>query len=290
MLSRLSKFFPVLILILLIYPSFSKAEVFKLGLLHGDAEVFAYEIGVLKLALENAPGNHSLEIVPYPNASQDRIVHELRLNRGIVNVFFTATNAARNSSLLRVDIPLTRGLLGHRVFVTPQKSVARFSQITSLEDLRSLRIGSGLGWAENEIMKSANLNVEEATYKNLWGMLSEGRFDVFHRGIQEFSIELQQRPELKLTTLPKLMLVFPFDYFFFVSKANPHLHRLLQTGLENAYQNGAFMNYFNSHPAIRQAFDQGNIEGRQAIKIPNPFMDNRFLSIPDKYWHTPMKQ
>ncbi len=266
----------------------ASSEVFKLGLLHGDAEVFSYEISVLEMALSHADGDHKLEIVPYPNSSQKRIIETLKSQPDKTNVFFTANSPERDSELLRVNIPLTRGLLGHRVLVIKKENLNKFEKLKSLKELQTLSIGSGLGWAENEILRAAGFRIAEATYKRLWPMLDAGRFAAFHRGIQEYSIELDQRPEYELTTLPEVMITFPFDYFFFVSQKNRNLHDILEQGLLNAYNSGAFMENFKSHPAIRMAFERGNINGRKAIQIDNPLLSDQVKSIPDRFWHTPI--
>ena len=158
--------------------------------------------------------------MPFPSTTQDRIIKFLKAD-SIINVFFTATNPERDGSLIRVDIPLTRGLLGHRVLVVRQSDLSKYKNYTKLDDLRKLRIGSGLGWPDNSIFQKAGFKVVEAQYKQLWKMLQAGRFDAFQRGIQEYSIELEDRPNLNFVALPDVMVVFPFDYFFFVSKANP---------------------------------------------------------------------
>jgi len=282
------KYLVVILTLFALSPKTAIAEIFKLGLLHADPEVFSYEISVLKLALANANGDHSLVIVPYPNTTQERIIKLLKTNPEDINVFFTANSPARDASLLRVNIPLTRGLLGYRVLVIKKSELPRYENINSLPDLRKLVIGSGLGWPENAVLKASGLTVIEAPYRNLWPMLVASRYDAFHRGIQEFSIELKQRANLNLTTIPDVMITFPFDYFFFVSKDNPHLRDILLEGLTKAYKNGSFMKNFNEHPSIRLAFEKGQIKQRKAIRIRNPFLAEDVRNIPDKYWYAPI--
>ncbi len=281
-------FFSILTLVLsLIFIGSAASETFKLGLSKGQEELLSYEISVLRLALQHAPGKHELVLQPIPQMSQDRNIQLIAANSDLVNVMLTASSPDRSSKLLRVDIPLTRGLLGHRVLVINKGDLPQYRDLSSLADLKKIKIGTGLNWPENRILKDAGFKTVQAKYHNLWYMLTGKRFHAFHRGIQEFSIELKQRKVLNLTTIPGIILYFPVDYFFFVSKESQRMHDILRQGLENAYKNGAFMQNFKTHPSIRRAFEEGQLEARVIIPVADTRQLENIKNIPDKYWHTP---
>lgn len=263
------------------------SETFRLGLSKGQEELLSYEISVLRLALRHAPDRHELVLQPIPQMSQDRNIQLISENAGLVNLMLTANSPERSSKLMRVDIPLTRGLLGHRVLVINKSDLPLYNNLSSAEDIKKLSIGTGLNWPENKILNDAGYKTVQAGYDNLWHMLTRNRFNAFHRGIQEFSIELKQRKALDLTTVPGVILYCPIDYFFFVSKESLRLHSILLQGLQNAYKSGAFMKNFKTHPSIRRAFEQGKLRERRIIPVADHGQLENIKSIPAKYWHTP---
>lgn len=281
------RFHTLLLILMIVIPAPAAAELFRIGLLHGDAEIFDYELSVLRLALANAPGNHQLEIVPMPDATQERIFSYLDSPNPPINVFFSGYSPHRERQLLQVNIPLTRGLLGYRLLVVKNSRLASLSDIQDLPSLQRHRIGSGLGWSDNDILRANNLELVTSRYSNLWRMLDAERFEVFHRGIQEVFTELAKPEHAHLSILPGVMLQFRFDYFFYVSHTQPHLHEILRQGLLNAYDNGAFMANFEAHPAIRAALDMAELEERKTIPLALPETYRSLDAIPTRFWHHP---
>jgi hypothetical protein len=259
-------------------------ETFKLGILHGDQDVFAYEISVIKLGLANAPGNHKLELVLLKNTAQKRFLNLLEHGERI-NLFFTGYSREREEQFLQIDIPLTRGLLGHRIFITRQDTSLK--NIESLADLKKLWIGSGIGWPDTEIFKHAGFHVIQASYENLWRMLAFKRYDLFNRGINEAYVELEQQRKAgyDFAIDPYLSVTYPFDYFIYVNRRSEDLYHILKAGLEQAYKNGQFMEHFINHPTIAHALKISKMAERRTFRIPNPLLSPRAQAIPDQYWH-----
>lgn len=260
---------------------------FRLGLLHGDDQVFDYELSVIRLALANAPGEHTLEIVPLPEVPQNRIFAMLNEEPSKINVFFSGYSPERETRLLQVDIPLTRGLLGYRLFAVKADQQARYAEVDTLADLQQLSIGSGVGWPENTIMRQNGLTLITSQYANLWRMLAYGRFDLFHRGVQEIYTELHRQAHRNLAVLPNIALVFRYDYFLYVPRHREDLHDILLTGLLNAYENGAFMANFEAHPSIRAALDRSDLGHRRLIRLQIPETSQTLNEIPIRFWHRP---
>lgn len=263
------------------------AATVRVGLLHGDAQVFDYELSVIRLALENAPGQHTLEIVPLPNATQNRVFAMLNEDNPEINVFFSGYSPEREARLLQVDIPLTRGLLGYRLFAVRKDRIGTLQGIDTLHELQAVTIGSGDGWPENRIMRYNALQVVTSQYDNLWRMLDYGRFDLFHRGVQEIFTELAKPGRDDLAILPGVAMAMRYDYFIYVPKFRDDLYQILLSGLQNAYSNGAFMANFNAHPAIRAALDRSDLDQRTIIWLSMPDARDTLKNIPATYWHQP---
>ncbi|MBO6826246.1 MAG: hypothetical protein JJ879_08595 [Sneathiella sp.] len=275
----------VILMFFALLPTRGTAETFKLGILHGNLDIFEYEISVVRLALEQAEGDHELIVIPLPNVTQERILKLLEYGHQ-VNVFFTGYSLERENTFLQVDVPLTRGLLGHRVFVRKAQSPP-LSNIQTINQLRQYIIGSGLGWPDTDIFEAAGFEVAKATYANLWPMLDKGRYDLFNRGINEASTEIKQQREkgYQFTVDENVLVAYPFDYFLYLNKKSTRLHQILTEGLQKAHANGTFKKNFFSHPVIRTALKQFPINQMQLFQLDNPYVSDRIRNIPYSYWY-----
>lgn len=258
-----------------------------LGLLGAGEQVFAYEISVLKLALAHSGRQTELVITPL-TMPQERAFLELESGRARFNLFFSGFSEEREARFRQIDIPLSRGLLGHRIFITTDRFSDDLATIKGLDALKRFAVvGSGNGWPDTRIFEAAGFTVQRSSYENLWRMLAKERINTFNRGIHEAYVEIDiRKPEhSNLVVDQHLMVRYRFDYLFYVRKDNEDLARLLETGLRRAYETGAFMENFMSHPMIRTVIDQANPKDRLTFDIDNPLMTDRQRAIPDQYWH-----
>lgn len=278
------------ILLILVMSPLVHAYDFKLAILNGNTLVFDYEISVLKLALKNAPGKHTLSIIPVSDSNQSRILHSLKTNQSEFNIFFTGFSQQREYELLQVDFPITRGLLGYRIFAIQKDNQPLLEGITDIEQLKSqVVIGSGIGWPDTEIFRHNGFRITETGYDGLWEMLKAKRITAFNRGINEAYIEIEQQntkdPKAKLIVDTHLMVTYPFDYFFYLSPENPHLYKVIKQGLNVALENGEFYKNFNHHPKIQQALKQVQMDKRSIFPLHNPLLSQRIQSLPAAYWY-----
>lgn len=269
---------------------------FKLALLHGNSEVFDYEISVLKLALRNASGNHSLKIVTVSDINQARLLKNLMREENDYNVFFSGFSKQRERDLLQVDFPITRGLLGYRVFAIREDNLELFANISKLAQFKKqIKVGSGIGWPDTEIFQHNGFEVIQTQYDGLWEMLRANRITAFNRGINEAFIEIDQQNQpgnstkliapARLVIEPNFLVVYPFDYFFYVSPLHPEIHQIINDGLKNAMANGEFKQNFYNHPAIKQALEQLALKKRRILSLDNPLLSDRIRALPQDYWH-----
>ncbi|GGB53543.1 hypothetical protein GCM10011316_26960 [Roseibium aquae] len=259
----------------------------RLGLLSAGVEVYSYEISVLKLALAHADGDYDLTIETL-DIPQERALVELEAGRASFNLFFTGFNADREDRFRQIDIPLSRGLLGHRVFVTSKDQLQVFAAARTLEDLRSrLVVASGIGWPDTDIFKAAGFSVVTDDYEILWNLAGAKRVNAINRGVHEAFVEIRERERTfpDLVVDPHVMVRYPFDYLFYLRKEDEQLARAIETGLLRAYETGAFMNNFRSHPMIQAVIGAAQPSARRLFEIDNPFMSDRQRAIPEVYWH-----
>lgn len=273
----------VLILVILTASLSAHAEVFRFGV--PATHKFEYELAVIRLALENAEGDHRLEVVQLPVVSARRWRQIVIDGEQGINLVLSGYEPELEGVLAPVTIPLTRGLLGYRLLVVKQDRLHELSHIDTLSELRNFQIGSGYRWQENSILRDNGLSLELGHYQNLWAMLTWERFDIFHRGVHEVFDELEARHRDRFAILPGVALAFRFDYFLYVPADRQDLQRILYQGLANAYANGSFMAFFESHPVIRKTLELADMDSRQVIRLKTP--DDRLIlnEIPDRYWH-----
>lgn len=247
----------------------------------------SYEVGLIKLALEKADGEHTLSYLATGEANQQRMLDQLAKGEAEFHLVFSGIDQERYEKLAVVPIPLQRGLLGHRILIVSQDSKEAVGAVQTMDDLKKIVIGSGTGWPDTEILRAAGLNVEDAKYDNLFKMVDRGRIHSFARGAAEPFTEVAARKDemANLTIDEHVMIVYPFDMFLMLNKDDKERFDILLQGLNRAYEDGSFMSYFENHPRIKEVFVQAKIDQRVRFDIPNPLLPAEIATIPASYWH-----
>ena len=262
----------------------AQAETLNIAFPSGLKELFKYEFNVIKLALENSDADMSLNVTEIDGLSGSRLVEMLKA--GETDVIFGGYSPQRNESLLQINIPMTRGMLGHRVFMTHRDNLPALRQVKTLADLKQFCIGAGSDWPDADIMEQNGFCVDRAPRNRLWDMLENKRFPLLTRAAHEAFRELPdlQRKYPDLVLVPDISLVYKFDFFIYVRKGNAQLQQLLTTGLERAYASGAFMKNFERDPSISHALAELS-RLPYTFTIRNPILDPTTQNIDPKYWH-----
>ncbi|QDG77533.1 hypothetical protein [Labrenzia sp. PHM005] len=271
-----------------VYQPANAQRIVRLGIEHYDDGSERYEVSLLKLALEHSGENAVLEVISLGDTTQDRVLLEFEQGRSDYNVFYSGGSPDREQRFEQIDIPLSRGLLGHRIFVTRKDQLDRLKHIKTLDEFRDFAvIGSGYGWPDTDIFRAAGFKVVTAEWLNIWKMLSLGRTNLFNLGLHEAHSEKENFTEIypNLTVDNNVMVKYRFGFFFYVRKGNHALADLIRRGLDNAYASGAFMKLFENHPRIQRALRHVEDTDLTVFEIPNPFLSERHKAIPDRYWH-----
>lgn len=282
----------VLVFVLMLWMSASAGvqaqQIVRLGIEHYDDGDDRYEVSLLKLALEHSGEDAVLEVVSLGDTTQERVLIEFEQGRSNFDVFYSGGSPQREKRFEQIDIPLSRGLLGHRIFVTRKDQLDQLAQIKTLDEFRDYAvIGSGFGWPDTDIFRAAGFKVLPAEWKNIWRMLSVGRTNVFNLGVHEAHAERANFDEIypNLTVDNNLLVKYRFGFFFYVRKDNRAVAELIERGLERAYEAGAFMQLFETHPRIQTALGHIRQNDLTVLEIANPYLSDRHRAIPDRYWH-----
>ncbi len=273
------------LLLLFCFNQWASAIEIKIPKVSGYTEHFKSDL--LKLIISKADGEHSLSQAEAGYTSS-RSRRSLNQKDSEINLIWAGTSNEYEQTLLPIRFPLYRGLLGHRVFIINQKFQTKFDKVKNLTDLQQMIGAQGIGWSDVEILEHSGLKQEQASYDNIFKMINKGRIDYFSRGVTEAFNEVDTRKSKlhNLAVEKNILLIYPFAMYFFTGRDNIEVAKVLESGFKNAYADGSFMKFFYSHPEIKKVFNQASLNDRIEIKIPNNFMTEETLNLPEYLWHT----
>lgn len=215
-----------------------------------------------------------------------RAIHELQ--SGTIDVLWTSTSEDRERMLLPVRIPIEKGLLSYRVALISQDRQPMIDHVETLDDLRELTIGQGIGWGDIAVYHYNGIDVAEANYSSLFEMVASGRFDLFPRGVGEIFDEYDtyavSNPGLAIEK--NLLLYYPWPYYFFFNRKNgQHLAKRVEEGLRMMIRDGSFDSWFQKNYAA--AISRANLARRRIIRLKNPLLPKRTPLGDATLWFTP---
>lgn len=230
-----------------------------------------YAVEMAQLALSKIETQYKLEMIDSGDVTQARTLNDVA--SGSLDLFWAATDAELEKTLLPIRIPLFKGMLGHRIFMIRKGDQARFDSVRSLDDLKHFTFGQGTTWADTKILEANGLTVVKTIkYESLFDMLDGGRFDAFPRGVQEPWVELEKHPNLKLVDEKRLMLVYRMPFYLFTSLQNKKLAADLELGFNRAIADGSFDQVFYNSPIVQAAIEKANLEKRLVFELKNPYL------------------
>lgn len=243
-----------------------------------------FPLAVLDLAMRKMHAKYTIR----PSAEtmeRGRALVELEKSQRI-NLAFTSMASEAEKKLRPIRIPISRGLVGFRLFLINKDKQSAFAAIHNLDDLRQYRSGVGLGWIDAEVMQQARLPILKDKYDALFKMTHENIVDYFPRGANEIFAELEahRKNQPALTIENHLMLAYRNDIIFYTSKSDELLASTIEKGMLAAYEDGSYMKLFNEHPYIQQVLRDAGLNKRTRIEIANPLLSNEDRAIPAKFW------
>ena len=246
---------------------------------------------VLEEALERTRGAFGdYRLVALPPAPGRRQRYDLLQGHPItsVAVFNSASENARG--LVPVRIPVDRGLLSYRILLIRSDDQARFDQVQSVDDLKTVRFGFLSWWSEVEIMKAAGAPVVTGdNYDGLYRMLSARRFDAFSRGVSEIQADLERGEQFVpgLAIEKHLLLHYPLPvYFWFPDNPDGRLRaERVRVGLASMIADGSLQAMLDKRYGAE--FTALDLAGRRVIEVPNNFLDGKDPLDDARLWFRP---
>jgi ABC-type amino acid transport substrate-binding protein len=183
------------------------------------------------------------------------------------------TSATREEEMLPIRIPIDKGLIGWRLLLINKAQASKFTNVTSLDDLKKLIAGQGNDWPDVQIMRANGLNVYGTTnYLSLFSMLERQRLDYFPRSVGEIWTEIDHHQQ-RLMVEPSIVLRYPSAIYFFVRKGNTQLAADITSGLEKMIADGSFDKLFHDH--FGEMIAKANLKERRILDLTNPLLPAR---------------
>lgn len=245
-------------------------------------------IELLRLALDKTVASYGPYVLqPSVVMNENRYRESLRRGMG-VSVGWLSVTADTEREFLAVPVPVRKGVLGYRVFIIRKQDLPRFAQVGSVQQLKALRVGQGVGWNDVPLLRGNGFNVAlSQTYEGLFALLAAGRVDYLSRGINEAWREVAQfqsrYPDLVVE--PRLMLYYPWPKYFYLNRKDKALAQRLEKGLQRAQQDGSFDALFRRFH--QQDLTRANIAERQIFCIENPLFPDGIPPAARQMWYRP---
>jgi len=244
-----------------------------------------YFTQLLKLALEHSGQEFQLISMPVPTIPEERSMKMLQ--ERYYDIHWMSTTPNSEKQLLPIYIPLDKGLIGWRLMLVHNDNKDMFANVKSIQGLKNLTAGLGHHWPDTLIFNANNLQVFTATTTSgLQKMLSLKRIDYFPRSILEIWQEHATSEYLALTIDSHIVLTYPAAIYFFVSKDNSTLQKLIKHGLELAIADGSFDRLFQQNFA--EVIQQANLQQRRRFNLTHSLIaDTEYLSRSELWFSAP---
>ncbi len=241
-----------------------------------------YFTSLLSLVLSETGKKFSLQPVGNMNNARRKV----ELEKGTLSIIWTAASQNLEQRLTPIKIPIYGGIMGYRVLLTHRSLVSKIDDVRSADDFKEFRFGQGTGWLSTEILRESGYKVFEAPYENLFKLVDNQRIDLYPRGIQEFSKELELRSKTynNLTISKVVGIKHPIAVLFYVNKNDHILHAALSEGLDKIYKNGKFEGHFKNSSVIQKMLQEVDFSKMRWIDLPVSHTPSYITKFTDEYY------
>lgn len=177
-----------------------------------------------------------------------------------------------DANVIPIPIDIFKGLLGHRVCIINGKEKRDLENINNINTLRKLKIGQALGWPDLEVYSVNNIEtITSPTFDGLFGMLAFNRFDCLALGVNEVdSVFADKRATYStLAVDKKLLIVYEYPFYLYVSKKYPKIADRLNKGMEKVKRSKQFAVLFDSY--FHANIVNMNLKNRNLVCLESPF-------------------
>ena len=254
---------------------------------------YNYQWEILNRALEKTRQNYGDYILkPSSPMTELRQVKELKKANGNLTVMYLGSSTEFEQTLLPIRISVDKNLSSYMVYLIRKENQSRFSEVKSLNDLRKLSIGLGLGWIDVDILRASNFNVVTgSSYEGLFSMLDKKRFDALQRSIVHITDEYENHntsmPDLSIEE--NILLYYPLPMYFWFSKSNEGriLANRVKEGMLSMIDDGTYDSIFDKYH--QQKIEKLNLKNRTVFRLENQFLSPETPFDDTQLWFDPLK-
>jgi hypothetical protein len=172
-----------------------------------------------------------------------------------------------------IEIPVCKGILGHRLLIILKQHAKRFGSINSIDQLQKMTIGIPATWADADLFRKNGYKVSEkgSLDDNVSRLLAQ-KIDYITLGVNEIESILEQLGDLKKELLiePNILIYYPLPLVFYVHPDKAQLANVVESGLKTAIANGKHAALFEMHhPNI---VDRLALRTRKTLQLTNPYL------------------
>lgn len=236
----------------------------------------AYEKDLITLILQktrNATSELWVDDTDYPSAEDEGNIFQ----RNIDTLVTVAGNKKfTGRSFLRLDQPLSKGLLGHRILIIRKTDQPIFKDIDETT-LKCLTMGIPATWADADLFRFNQYSVfEQGGLETMVSALEGGQCDYLAFGANEVTSIFQQYCDTSnaLMIEPSLVLYYPFPLVFYVHPDKGALLKRLAEGFDAVVKSTEFDQLFGRHYSA--VTDPLRLETRHRIDLINPSLPAAF--------------
>jgi len=254
---------------------------------------YDYHWEILRQALERTrPKWGPYALVPSAPMSEKRQTSELSAATGRISVMYLGTTPSLEHTLVPVRIPVDKNLGSYSVFLVRKGALPRFAAVETLDELRRLTVGLGLGWLDVDILRANRFNVVTgSSYDGLFRMAANGRFDGFLRAAVEVlgELEVRRAEPLELVIEPTLLLYYPLPMYFWFSstEAGRLLAARAREGMLAMIEDGSYDRVFQAYQGYK--IERLELKSRRLLRLPNPYLAPETPFDDPRLWFDPMK-
>ncbi|MFC3120558.1 amino acid ABC transporter substrate-binding protein [Agaribacter flavus] len=249
-------------------------------------ERYVYPLSLLHLALEKTGVRYEIRPSSAP-MRQEKSLKRLEENLE-VNLVWSMTDMHRENQLRPIRIPITKGLIGWRMFIVHRDEPFLLAEINTIDQLLEYQPVQGIAWPDTKILQANGFNVVTARdYTEARALISGRVANFFPRSVVEIMSELESDEFNALVLKPGLAIEYPTAMYFFVNKQNKTLAKLIETGLQRAIDDGSFDELFYSH--FQELLEDLNFENIKYFELSNPLLPMSAPTHKSSLWYRPRK-
>ena len=245
------------------------AQASQISLTLRKTSLTPYMAELLRLSLEDQGHEAQIDVIEMAPLRYANMVSD-----GAPGLVAYKNRRRQIENALRIDAPLTNGLIGQRVLFVRPSDVDRFANVQSLDELRREgAVGAfGEGWFDARVWATNGLSFVErpGNWRQIYPMLASGTrgMDYFSRGALEMVVEAGEHPELAVD--PHLVLSYPGDFSLFLFRDLQDYAPVIQNALTAAVDSGLRDRLLQKH--FSEVYDPNalNLHGRRVLTLDLP--------------------